>query len=154
MSPRRFPRASSPQRGFTLIEVLVSLLVFAFGVLGLVGLQATAIRFATDAQQRADATFLADQMLGRMLISDPTTIASFAHRPAEGPMCAPTGTASANVAVDEWLDEVAALLPGAIANAQRVTVDAGTGQVTIALCWQSPGASPHQLVVSNQVQWQ
>lgn len=142
------------QRGFTLIEVLVSLLVFSFGVLALVGLQATAVRMASDARDRADATFLADQLFGRMLISDPTTVASFAHHPTVGASCAPTGAASTNAMVTEWLAEVQALLPNATANVQQIVINAATGQVTVRLCWQSGNDAPHQFVVSNQVQWQ
>lgn len=142
------------QAGFTLIEILVALLVFAFGVLGLVGLQANAIRFSTDAQQRADATFLADQLLGRMLISDRTTAATFAHYPTGATMCAPTGSASTNAVVTEWLGEVQRVLNGAPED-QQIVVDAVTGQVTVRLCWTNgPNGAPHQLIVSNQVQWQ
>lgn len=143
------------QCGFTLIEILVALLVFAFGVLGLVGLQASAISFSTDAQQRADATFMADQLLGRMLISDPSTAATFAHRPTGTTICAPTGAASTNAVVTEWLSEVARVLPNAASTDQQVVVDATTGQVTVRLCWRNgQNGTPHQLVVSNQVQWQ
>ena len=38
-------------------------MVFSFGVLGLVRLQASAVKMSTDARQRAEATFLADQLL-------------------------------------------------------------------------------------------
>lgn len=141
------------QYGFTLIEILVALLVFAFGVLGLVGLQASAISFSTDAQQRADATFMADQLLGRMLISDPSTAATFAHRPS-GQACASTGANSTNAVVTEWLSEVARVLPNAASTDQQVVVDATTGQVTVRLCWRNGQGLSHQLVVSNQVQWQ
>jgi type IV pilus assembly protein PilV len=142
------------QGGFTLLEVLVSLLIFAFGILGLVGLQATAIRFATDAQQRADATFLADQLLGRMLISDPTTIATFAHHPGGATPCVPTGAASTNAVVTEWLNDVAAALPNAIESGQQIVIDAATNQVTVHLCWRNGNDATHTLVVANQVQWQ
>ncbi len=150
---RMVPRPRRP-RGFTLIEVLVSLLVFAFGVIGLLGLQGTAIRFSTDAQQRADATFLADQLLGRMLISDPATIATFAHHDTGNAKCAPTGAASTNAVLIEWLGEVSTLLPKATETLQQVAVNAGTGQVTVKLCWQNGDGTAHELAVSNQVQWQ
>lgn len=148
------PKLSSRQRGFTLIEILVTLLVFAFGVLGLVGLQASAIRFSTDAQQRADAAFLADQILARMLIADPTTAASFGHHPTGG-ACTPTGSASTNAIVTGWLGEVEKVLPFAEAAAQQIVVNTATNQVTVRLCWRN-GADGNQmrLEVSNQVQWQ
>lgn len=147
-------RHSRRQRGFTLIEILVTLLVFAFGVLGLVGLQASAIRFSTDAQQRADAAFLADQLLARMLIADPTTAASFDHHPTGG-ACSPTGSASTNAIVTGWLREVDKVLPFADAADQQIVVNTATNQVTVRLCWRN-GADANQmrLEVSNQVQWQ
>lgn len=147
-------RPRPAQHGFTMIEVLVALLVFSVGVLGLVGTQATAVRMATDARDRSSATFLADQLLARMLISDPATAASFAHRATGTTTCTPSGTASANAIVTGWLAEVAAQLPNAAATAQQVVVDATTGQVTIRLCWQNGNELPRSLAVSNQVQWQ
>lgn len=151
-SPRIQPRPA--QQGFTMIEVLVALLVFSVGVLALVDTQATAVRMATDARDRSTATFLADQLLARMLISDPTTAASFAHRASGTTPCTPSGAASANAVVTGWLAEVAAQLPNAAAGAQQVVVDVATGQVTVRLCWQNGNETPRSLVVSNQVQWQ
>lgn len=144
------------QRGFTLIEVLVSVLIFSFGILGLVSMQATAIKMSTAAQQRAEATFLADQLLARMLISDPATAASFAHRPDGTTSCAPTGAASTNAMVTEWLSEVTATFPRAVADEQQITVSgASANEVTVKLCWKNgEGDTPHTLEVSNRVQWQ
>lgn len=142
------------QSGFTLIEVLVSVLIFSFGILGIVGLQATAIKMSTDAQQRAEATFLADQLLARMLISDPATAASFAHNPTGTTACAPTVAASTNPTVIEWLAEVTATFPRASVNEQQIIVS-GADEVTVKLCWKNAESDdPHTLEVSNRVQWQ
>lgn len=138
-------------RGFSLVEVMVAVVVFALGVLGLVRLQATAVKMSTDARQRAEATFLADQLLARMLISDPTTAASFAHRP-NGERCAPTGDASTNATVADWLAQVSATFPSAGADAQQVIVDGN--DVTVRLCWQNgPSDTAHSFEVTNRVQW-
>ena len=96
-------RLRPAQHGFTMIEVLVALLVFSVGVLGLVGTQATAVRMATDARDRSTATFLADQLLARMLISDPAAAASFAHQATGTAPCNPSGAASTNATVTGWL---------------------------------------------------
>lgn len=153
--PRRRAAACTARRaaGFTMIEVLVSLLVFSVGVLALVSIQGTAARMATDARDRATATFLADQLLARMLISDPATAASFAHKPGGTTACAPTGTASGNAVVTGWLAEVALQLPGATSGQQQVVVNAGTREVTVRLCWQNGNDPARSLVVSNRVQW-
>jgi type IV pilus assembly protein PilV len=144
------------QSGFTLIEVLVSVLVFSVGILAVAGLQGTAIKLSTDARQRAEATFLADQLLARMLISDPATAASFAHHPNGSTTCAPTGAASTNAAVTQWLAEVAAAFPRALESEQQISV-AGTpaNEVTVKLCWKNGERDlVHTLEASNRVQWQ
>lgn len=143
-----------PAAGFTMIEVLVSLLVFSLGVLALVQIQGTAARMATDARDRAIATFLADQLLARMLISDPTTAASFAHQPTGTTACSPSGAASTNAVVTGWLAEVTQQLPSAGSTLQQIVVDAATGQVTVRLCWQNGNDPARSLAVTNQVQWQ
>ncbi len=144
-------------RGFTMIEVLVSLLVVAFGLLALVGLQATAVRLSTDARDRGAATFLADQLLGRMLISNPLNAASWAHNPT-GTACSPTVAATGNAMVTAWLGEVARQLPNAEMSAQQVIVrDAALGDIDVVLCWKrgrDPNEPSHSLIVRNRVQWQ
>ncbi len=144
------------QRGFSLVEVLVAIVVFSLGVLGLMKLQTTAVRLSTDARQRAEATFLADQLLARMLIADPSTAASFAHKPDGTVACAPTGAASTNAVVADWLTQVTATLPRAVAAEQQVVVSS-TGaatDVTVRLCWKNAEAdTPHRYEITNRVQW-
>lgn len=155
MASRKQPSPRVPQSGFTLIEVLISILVFSFGILGAVALQASAIKMSTDAQQRAEATFLADQLLARMLIADPATAATFAHYASGTTTCAPTGTASTNAVVTEWLTEVTSTFPRASAAEQQIVVS-GTpaNEVTVRLCWKNgENDTPRTLEVSNRVQW-
>ena len=52
--------------GFTLIEVLVALLVLAFGLLGFALMQTTTVRFAQSANHRTIATNLAHELLDNM----------------------------------------------------------------------------------------
>ena len=61
---------------------------------------------------------------------------------------------STNAVLIEWLGEVSTLLPKATETLQQVAVNAGTGQVTVKLCWQNGDGTAHELAVSNQVQWQ
>jgi type IV pilus assembly protein PilV len=153
---RSLSRRRALQSGASLIEVLVAILVFSLGILGAVGLQAAAIKMSTDAQQRAEATFLADQLLARMLIADPATASAFAHHPEGTTSCAPTGAASTNPIMTEWLSEVTATFPRVSADMQQVIVS-GTpaNEVTVKLCWKNGESdTPHTLEVSNRVQWQ
>lgn len=54
------------QSGSALLEALIAILLFSFGVLGLVGLQANSMRLASDAKMRVDASYLANQQIGQM----------------------------------------------------------------------------------------
>ena len=62
--PRRRTRATA--RGFTLIEILVSLLVFSVGILGMAGFQAMATRNSVDASERGRAALLANELVAKM----------------------------------------------------------------------------------------
>ncbi|WP_297914629.1 type IV pilus modification protein PilV [Thiomonas sp.] len=59
-------RDTRGQRGFTLIEVLVAMLVLAFGILGMISLQALAVGQSTAAEDRARATQLANNLAAQM----------------------------------------------------------------------------------------
>lgn len=64
------------QGGFMLLEALVALLIFALGVLGLIGFQAASARIATDSRFRTEAAMLADELVGQMAMSKVTTLDS------------------------------------------------------------------------------
>lgn len=53
-------------RGFTLIEVLVSLLVFSFGILGAVGMQAKVLQASTQNGDRGRASMLANEIIAEI----------------------------------------------------------------------------------------
>lgn len=56
------------QAGLTLIEVLVAILIFSFGLLGFVGLQARAIQFSVGAEDSNRASMLANEMATQMVL--------------------------------------------------------------------------------------
>lgn len=58
-----------PQRGFSLIEVLVAMLVLAIGLLGLAALQTQGVRFNHDAYVRSSATTLAYDIVDKMRLN-------------------------------------------------------------------------------------
>ncbi|MGM0632831.1 MAG: type IV pilus modification protein PilV, partial [Pseudomonadota bacterium] len=59
-------RESSFQKGTTLVEVLVAMLILAIGLLGLVGLQTNSLRSTQNAYLRTQATVYAEDMIERM----------------------------------------------------------------------------------------
>ena len=129
---RPAPRAA---RGVVLIEVLVSLLIFAFGVLGLVGLQATMTQAQTAARARADAASLASELIGLMW-SDLPNVRNYATD---------TGCVDGTPCGD-WKNKVAVELPGGSSPTVTVTTavaatatTSAVSDVTISLSWTLPG---------------
>jgi len=73
MKPFR-PSPRRPAGGFTLIEVLVSILIFSFGVLGVVGMQARMLQSSTQNGDRARASMLANEMASAMWAQQSVTV--------------------------------------------------------------------------------
>lgn len=135
----RIETIRSGESGFALIETMIAIVIFSFAVLGLVGVQASMIGQSIDAKFRADAAYLANQLIGQMWV-DRANLASYAHHPTGATVCHPTGTASAYANVTAWLNELEQALPGATAASQQITVTSagGTSTVRVTVCWQRP----------------
>jgi type IV pilus assembly protein PilV len=58
-----------------MLEALVAILIFSFGILALVGLQSNAVRQSTDAKFRSNASYLANRCLAQMWVADRSQIA-------------------------------------------------------------------------------
>lgn len=54
------------QRGIALVETLVAILIFSFGVLGLIALEASAVNFAVDSEDRNRAALFASEVASAM----------------------------------------------------------------------------------------
>src|SRR5918993_2666764 len=52
--------------GFTMLEVMISIVIIAFGLLGIAGLQAFALKNSQSASARLTATTLASDIIDRM----------------------------------------------------------------------------------------
>lgn len=61
------------QKGFTLVEVLVAVVVFSFGLLGIAGMMGISVRNNHNGYLRTQANFLAENMMDRMR-ANPTAV--------------------------------------------------------------------------------
>lgn len=120
-------RAHPRQRGFTMLEVLIAVLVFSLGMLGLAGLLIFATQSNHVAYLRTQATFLAHNMAARMsanpagLWGDGTnsdyTITAIEPAGTPIPSCA-GGCSPADLAtrdIDAWSQQLHTFLPKAAA---------------------------------------
>lgn len=120
MSARRPVRT---QDGSILLEVLIAILVFSFGILGIVGLQAVSIKMTNDAKDRVDASLVANQIAATLWVVDPADLPSW----------------------DGKTDAVPGLPDGVYA----VAVDGS--QVAITVNWKQPGGDLHEYQMLTQV---
>jgi type IV pilus assembly protein PilV len=127
-----------------LLEVLVAILIFAVGVLAVVGLQVSAVKQSGSAKYRADASLLANDLIGRMWAAD--------H--ANAAMTANFSSAAAGAGYLEWKGRVEAALPGAAASAPTVQISAAN-VVNVKINWKAPSepaADPvHSLTITTQI---
>ena len=132
------------QRGSFLLEGLVAILIFAFGILGLVGLLASSIRTSNDARYRTEAVNLANAIVGDMW----TTQAA--------DLDAQFGSGGAKLTA--WETQTASLLPTATASSSlqvdlaQPGLSAQSRSVVVTIFWQLPGATErHRIVLTAQI---
>lgn len=91
--PLSLPPSSKnrPQRGSTLLEVLVSVLIFSFGILGLVAMQVRATQFSVDAEDRNRAALMADDLAARMRLARSVTLPAADLTAWQNRLADPTG---------------------------------------------------------------
>ncbi|HNV88811.1 MAG TPA: prepilin-type cleavage/methylation domain-containing protein [Methylotenera sp.] len=61
------------QQGAVLLEALIAVLIFSFGILAISGLQGAMMKNTADATYRAEASYIVQQRIGAMLV-DPIAL--------------------------------------------------------------------------------
>ena len=145
------------QRGSVLLEALISVLIFSLGILALVSMQTAAARSTIDAKYRADAAFLANQIIGSLWGEVPGNRADYVNgadaTQAGAGGCQAGGAAARSPEALAWLGQVARLLPEATADRQQITIN--NDNITVRVCWldrsDNAGGAYHNHVISAQI---
>ena len=118
------PRSS--QQGVVMIEALVAILIFSIGVLAIVGLQATMVKNTSDAKYRSEASYIAQETIGKMW-ADPANLASYVAT-----------------------TDISARLPS---GSLTVAAGATAGQYQVTVNWQLPGTDEmaHSFTTTTQI---
>ena len=131
-----FTRRNS-QSGVMLLEALIGILIFSLGVLALVGMQALAVKVATESRERAEASNLASQLIGEMWINR-ANLANYEYTAGSGAIPAE---------LTNWVAQVQAALPNADVYLPSVSIGAPTvagvngNEVIVTIRWQAPGTT-------------
>ncbi len=116
--PKAYRPAPKSQQGVMLIEALVAILLFTLGIIAVMGLQANSVAQVSQSKYRTDASYLANQIIGKMWV-DQGNLANYA-----------TAGATPRAA---WDGVVAATLP------QGAGIIAVNGSViTVTIQWKQP----------------
>lgn len=131
----------SAQGGVMLLEVLVSILIFSFGILGMVGMHARAAQFSTNAEDRNRASLLANEIATAMWTAGTTTLPAATITAWQ----ARVGTAAAQVLADNSLATPAGL-PNGVGD-----VSVAAGVATITITWRATFDSADNRFVTQVV---
>ena len=152
VKPSRPVAHARAQRGVTLIEVLVTLLIVAFGLFGLVGLQARLQSSEMESYQRSQALILLNDMASRIAINR-RVASSYVTTDAlgTGGNC-PTDTGTRlQVDLKEWCNALKGAAEtsggnniGAMICGRGCVQDMGNNEYLITVAWQGlvPTAAP------------
>jgi type IV pilus assembly protein PilV len=80
---QRIGRAPA-QRGVALLECLMAMLIFSFGLLGLLGLEAKIMTFSTTSENRNRAAMFASELASQMWLNGTVTPGTAAYTALEG----------------------------------------------------------------------
>ena len=123
------------QRGSVIIEALVAIMVFSIGILGLIRMQAVSVSHVSDAKYRADASFLANQIIGSMW-ANRAGLASYA--------CNPCTSANGNTDTRAWIVDVGIVAASGVVPAlpnPAASISVAGSLVTVSLAWRPPQAT-------------
>lgn len=149
------------QRGASMIEVLVTIVIIAFGLLGMAGLQSRLQVSEMEAYQRAQALVLLNDMANRLATnrSNAATYAGTAVTPSTACDTAFAGASALRVDQREWCnglqgagEKSGASKLGAVIGGRGCVESLGGGEYMVTVAWQGmvPLAAPPASVACGQ----
>lgn len=144
-SMKRHRHLPQRQRGSTLIEVLVAILVTAIGVMGAAAVQLNAVKFNQTAKFRSTAVFLANDIADRLRANRAAALNGDYDIAMDDE--APNGSDIEAIDMREWLGELALRMPlgdGEVARDDR--------RFTITIQWDESRLSDTREAGSGSLQ--
>lgn len=147
-------KSAHRQRGISLIEVLISLIIAAFGLLGIAGMQTRSLSMQIDSETRRVAAALVEQLRERVAgnqegyaLALPLgyTQTFIPGATVQIPACALPDACNAvtevpRIQVGSWMMDVQRQLPGAAAQIGPTT-SGSANSMTVTVAWIEPNAT-------------
>ena len=139
-------------KGVSLIEVLVAVIILAFGLLGLAGLQSVSLRNNNSAMMRTQATYLAQDIVDRMRINKTAAIDDMSYEQplASAKPAAAAGSPQNLVDRNAWLTSIENTLPDGDG---EIDCNNATNVCVVTVQWNDTrsGNAMQQFVTSTQL---
>lgn len=112
------------EKGFFVLEVMIAMLVFGVGILGLLHVYTASIANNGDAQNRVTAAYLAQNIIGQMIL-DKGNLENY--------------TKGEGAAYEAWKEDVNNSLLGGEDNPPEITIEEvdGVKKATIKIYWKT-----------------
>jgi type IV pilus assembly protein PilV len=131
---KRHKANKASQRGVTLVEILVTVVIISVGLLGIAALHTVSLRNGQYAHTRSQASSLANDIIDRMRSNKTIAETSTAYVIAVGTAAPSTPATLAERDLKEWKDGLAAALPGGDGSVAQNTI-AGRTVVRVTVQW-------------------
>ena len=134
------------QNGVTLLEVLITIIILAFGLLGLAGLQTRLEQSELESYQRAQGLILLDDMASKIAVNrnNAASYVTGSSNPLGTGMSCPTAAVTRqNLDTKDWCNALQGAAEtsgtsqvGAFIGGRGCIEDLGSGQYLITVSWQ------------------
>lgn len=140
MRKQQISPLNSAQQGVVLIEAMIAILIFTFGVLGIIGLQAAMVKNTSESKYRADASNIAQQAIGQMW-SNPNQLPTKAN-----PCLAYPNLGVVTPVVSLPNGSITVVQPSAPPNPGPCT-----SEYLFVVTWQAPGEQAHNFTTLARI---
>ena len=133
LSPLTTPlRGRRGQRGLGVLDGMIGLVIFSFGLLAMTRYQARMVAATTEAQGRLTALQMSDELISNVLVDSGN--AACYTLPQSG-VC---GSSQAVTRTTDWKNRTTAALPGTVTTSSVLAVN---GQLTVVIGWTGKESS-------------
>ncbi|WP_296752310.1 type IV pilus modification protein PilV [Thiobacillus sp.] len=142
------------QNGFTLLEVLVTLLIVSLGLLGIAGIIANSLKVNQGAYIRSQASLLANDIIDRMRANRTTAETSPSPYALASCAAAPGGATVAQTDLKQWCDALIATMPSGSGTGSVTVGAAPAWKITVVVQWndsRAGGSSAQQFTVETRL---
>lgn len=151
-------------KGFTLVEVLVAILILSISLLGMAGLQIVSLQSSSGALARSQATMLSYDLVERIRRNDEFVsyyVDLFKNLPDMpiSPSCLDSGCSSAELANEDflqWLAELNHSIPGATATLVPPAPDKVEQHFILSIVWDESlfGNTTGNTLMSHEMEFE